>query len=166
MARPWLSDEEFRRKHEANRRTEKYRRDRREMIESDPRCAVCGSDFLKKYTANQLQYDHKRYWKGGRLIFGRETSEDRRRLCPDHHGKGTRTDAQIAMDRIAYRWGKAFAWGGRMTWRAIRCAARIAWRLLRLAWRFARFLTGHALPSQGMNARGAPNPSPGGQAGR
>src|SRR5205807_1853538 len=61
------------------------------------RCAVCGLEYEKRgFNRWQLIVDHKRYWKDGKLIFGRETMDDVRVLCPDHNRKGVQSDFAIS----------------------------------------------------------------------
>lgn len=94
-----LPDAEFWKLHTANRQTDRYRALRRRKLESVGfRCCVCGDGYLKKgYGKWQLQMDHVHYRDANGLIFGRETLTDFRVCCPDHHGKGVRSDDTVRL---------------------------------------------------------------------
>lgn len=91
---------------------------RRALAHYRYRCAVCRLDY--SVSPWQLIVDHKRYWKDGRLIFGRETFADVRVLCPSHNLKGVHSDTFFRQWRNSYLFLKA-----------IRLLPRIAVRVLR-----------------------------------
>ena len=124
------SDAEFWRLHTANRKTDRYRMLRKELIEkAGGRCCVCGLDYLKNgYGKWQLQADHKRYRDSRGLIFGREKASDFRIVCPDHHGKGIRSDASMSSWAADYRWLRVISW-------VCFLPTRAAWAFLRYLWR-------------------------------
>jgi hypothetical protein len=125
MASQWVSDAEFWRRHAANRRTARYRDARKAAILRDPRCAVCGTAYLKKYSKWQLRRDHKRYRDAsGNLIFGRESEADFRLVCPGCDRKGARGDSQIRDARSTRRFMDAVDAAFEWPWRALRWLLR------------------------------------------
>jgi hypothetical protein len=75
------------------------------------RCAVCGMAYQRLgYAPAQLIVDHKRYWKDGQLIFGHETFEDVRLMCPFDNRQGIRSDSVIRVQRRVYLLSRSIAW--------------------------------------------------------
>jgi hypothetical protein len=125
-----LSDADFWNLHAANRRTPRYRQMRREMIEADDRCAVCGHDYRKKgHSKWALNMDHKRYRDSKGLMFGREQKSDFRLRCPDCHTRGADTDDSIRRWRNSRLFCKGLVWlvllPLRYAWKALWSAPRM-----------------------------------------
>lgn len=117
-----LSDAEFKRRHAEHIASYWWKEQfRPKALEHyGHRCAVCGLGYATKYNWRQLHVDHKRYWKDGKLIFGRETMEDVRLRCPDCDSKGVASDYAIKLWKNDLRWVRAFGWLMRFPVRVLR----------------------------------------------
>jgi hypothetical protein len=79
--------------------------------------------------------DHRRYYKDGELIFGKETFADVRLVCGRHNGRGVRSDWIIHEDAKAGLWigtiDGAFSLLGCVARWSVSMAARITRRAMR-----------------------------------
>ena len=124
---------EFHRLHKAHIASAWWKDFRRRFLEyAGYRCSVCGFDYLEHgYSKWQLITDHKLYWKNGKIIFGHETFDNVRCVCPGCNRKGVRSDATVRSDRKAYWYFKALLWVSVLPFRLIRGIVRLVSRRVR-----------------------------------
>lgn len=132
MTRRRLSDAEFQQAHAAHIASRGWRDFRKEALAHfGYRCAVCRFDYRERgYSRRQLVADHKRYWKQGELIFGRETFADVRILCPACHRQGIHSDDAIHHRRRVHLRSKLLCWSLRLPLRLLRRLLAAFWAAL------------------------------------